>query len=365
MIPLFKVNLISKVLEHLKPIIDSGYIGEGSIVKQFEAKLSKYIGPNAITVNSGTSAIHLALRLCGVKNGTNVISTPMTCAATNMPILANGGKVIWCDINPRTGNIDPYKIRKLINRKTKAIICVHWAGYPCDLSELRRIEYQTDIPVIQDAAHAFGAKYKNNLISHWTRFTCFSFQAIKHLTTIDGGALVCRDNDDAKKAKLLRWYGMDREQSSCMRCEADVKHYGYKFHMNDVNAMIGLQGLRNVSLILAQHRLNADEFMKELCDLKRVKLLEQNKDIQSSNWIFTILVDCPSEFETYMRRNGIAASRVHIRNDIYSIFKCSKRRLKVLDEFAKHYISIPVGWWLSKEDRELIIETIKQYDKEK
>lgn len=259
MIPLLKVHMPEEVVEPLKDVLMSGYIGQGKVVDEFESRLGTMIGnPNVLTVNSGTSAIHLALRLANVGYGDEVISTPMTCSATNEPILERGAKIIWADIKPRTGEIDPNDIRRKITPKTKAIVCVHWGGYPCNLKAINTIAKEHGIKVIEDAAHAMLAEFGARYIGNHSDFVCFSFQAIKHMTTVDGGALFCHNRDDYKRGKLLRWYGLDRESSACFRCEQNIQEHGYKFHMNDVNATIGLVQLNYVREIVTKCQENGD-----------------------------------------------------------------------------------------------------------
>jgi dTDP-4-amino-4,6-dideoxygalactose transaminase len=347
-IKLFKV-FMPDVIEPLRETLFSGYIGEGERVKEFERDLSPWFGSeNILTVNSCTSAIQLALRLAGVKAGDEVISTPMTCTATNMPILALGGKIVWADINPWTGNIDPKDVAKKITEKTKAIVCVHWGGYPCDLDKLNEIAGQYGIKVIEDAAHAFGSQYHGRPIGSHSAFTCFSFQAIKTITTVDGGALVCKSKDDYERGKLLRWYGIDRNATTELRSDADIKEYGYKFHMNDVAATIGLEQLKYVSDNLKKTRRNALRY-EQFFLLNQCGLLH-SADRESSYWLYTIRVKNRDKFIKKMKDFGIATSRVLARNDLHTCFKDSRTSLPGLDEFDSEQVSIPVGWWVDEID---------------
>lgn len=363
MIPLFKVAIDETVSEDIKNVMLSGFIGQGSKVNEFETKLKPYIGDNVLTVNSGTSALHLALRLANVGFGDEVITTPETCTATNMPILERGGKIVWADINPYTGNISVESIRKNITTKTKAIMVVHWGGYPCDLEELHNIEVEFGIPVIQDSAHAFGATYKGKLISDWTSFCCFSFQAIKHLTTVDGGALVCQNKSDYDRGKLLRWYGIDRETNSkVFRCEGNIKEFGYKFHMNDINATIGLKQLTHIDAILNAHKTNAETYKDAILNCIPISNLNYKGDRVSSYWLYTIMVNDLFNFMSYMKEKEIMVSQVHARNDTHDAFKeFRKEGLIGVDEFCKHQVSIPVGSWLTSENINYIIKSILQY----
>ena len=206
-IPLFKVHMPKSVQEPLLEILFSGFIGQGPQVEKFEKILAKYIGnPYPLTVNSGTSALQLALRLAGIQLGDEVISTPMTCTATNMPILAAGAKIVWADIDRLTGNISAASIEEKITSKTKAIIAVHWGGYPCDMMAINAVAKKYNIKVIEDGAHAFGAEYMQQKIGNHSDYVMFSFQAIKHITTVDGGVLFVRTKEDYQRGKLLRWY---------------------------------------------------------------------------------------------------------------------------------------------------------------
>jgi dTDP-4-amino-4,6-dideoxygalactose transaminase len=359
-IPLFKVFMPESVLNPLASTLMSGYIGQGPKVDAFEAALASWFGnQNVLTLNSGTAALMLALRLANVGFGDDVISTAMTCTATNVPIAAMGANIIWADIDPMTGNIDPLDVERKITPKTKAIIAVHWGGYPCELDELNRIARKYNVKLIEDAAHAFGATYHDKPVGSISDFTCFSFQAIKHLTTVDGGALTCRDTESYKRGKLLRWYGIDREsERKDFRCEEDVAEYGYKFHMNDVNAAIGLEQLRYVQETLRKHRENAAYFRERLAGLPGLTLLDYQPDRAGSYWLFTVRVRNRLHFMQEMKNAGIVVSQVHARNDHHTMFKDFRRNLPGVDAFVEEQVSIPVGWWLTEEQRAHIADTV-------
>ena len=359
-IPLFKVHMPESVLESLAHTLLSGYIGQGPRVDEFEIQLARWFGnQNVLTLNSGTSALMLALRLAGVSFGDEVISTPMTCTATNVPIMAMGAKIVWADIDPLTGNIDPLDVERKITAKTKAIIAVHWGGYPCELDELNRVGRKYGVKIIEDAAHAFGATYQGRPIGSHSDFVCFSFQAIKHLTTVDGGALVCRNTNDYKRGKLLRWYGIDREtERKDFRCEEDVKEFGYKFHMNDVNATIGLEQLKYVSDVLRRHRENAAYYRERFQGLSGLTLLNYKSDREGSYWLFTVRVHNRLQFMEMMKDAGIVVSQVHARNDAHTMLAEFRRNLPGVDEFVDEQVSIPVGWWLTEKQRVYIADMV-------
>jgi len=368
MINLFSVHMPSSVDESLLKILHSGYIGQGIQVDKFEDALHPWMeNENVLTVNSGTTAIHLALKLAGVRQGDSVISTPMTCSATNTPIVMSGAHIRWADINPYSGNIDPSSIEELITPFTKAIVYVDWGGYPCELDSIRKIAEEYGIATIEDAAHALGAIYKDKLIGSISDYTCFSFQAIKHITTVDGGALCTKSKDDHKRGKLLRWYGIDRETNAQdLRCEINIFEAGTKWHMNDVSATIGIEQLKYIEGILTLHRANAAYYDVEFIarNIKRCTPLKYSNNRISSYWLYSILVDNKDEFKEFMAKKDIMTSAVHSRCDTHTCFQGAFKKSKLLgvDHFSQHQMSIPVGWWLTMEDREKIMDAIGEFD---
>lgn len=359
-IPLFKVFMPKSVRRPLLKTLFSGWIGQGPRVDEFENLLSKrFKTRQLVTVNSGTSALQLAVKLAGVKPDDEVITTPLTCTATNWAILACGGKLVWADVDELTANIDPKTIEPLIGKKTKAIMVVHWGGLPCDLDKIHAIAKKHKLKVIEDCAHAFGAAYKGRPIGTHSDFAAFSFQAIKNLTTVDGGLLIVKDPKQFKRAKRLRWFGIDRFNLES-NIKQNISEWGYKFQMNDVLATIGIEQLKYVDRIVKKNRANAEFYNRKLKNIPEVELLKTFPDRKSSYWLYTLKVDRRVDFIRKMKQRGIQVSRVHNRSDKYSTVKTFKRHLPQLDRFNKKNICIPVGWWLSKKERQYIVNMIKQ-----
>jgi dTDP-4-amino-4,6-dideoxygalactose transaminase len=364
MIPLFKVFINPQIDEELLKVIHSGWIGQGPKVAEFERALWKrFNNPNVLALSSGTHGLTLALRLAGVGPGDEVITTALTCTATNTPILQQFAKPIWVDIR-EDFNINPKDIEVKITEKTKAIICMHWGGYPCDMEEIAKISSDHgNIPIIEDAAHAYGSVYKNRLIGecYYSDYTMMSFQAIKHLTCVDGGALFTGMVDDYDRGKLLRWYGIDRETPRVdFRCEEDIKEWGYKFHMNDVCATIGLGNMEEVENNLAWTSTIAKRYDAEFSKVPGIKLTQIMPDRKSSYWLYTMQVDNRSEFINMMTRAGISVSRVHERNDKHTFTKDFRCALPTLDRVIEKMICIPCGWWLTNQDVDHIIRCIRK-----
>jgi perosamine synthetase len=367
--PLFKVQVDSKkAQENLAAVLASGYLNEGEQVIQLEQELSSFLSTKHLTlVNSCTSAITLALRIIGVGVGDEVISTAMTCVATNTPIINSGATLVWADIDLKTGMISVDDVEAKITERTRAIVIVDWAGAPADLKRFDELSQKYDVPVIQDAAHAFGAKYMDFPISDFTDFTCLSFQAIKHFTTGDGGALICRNQEDFALAKKLKWFGYDRDTVKDskgdwrgQKWDADIlpEEVGYKFNMNNVSAAIGLANLPNMPLILEKHRSNARELASRLEGHPKVIILESDIRSLSSNWVFTLRLDVSEKNRDRIIENlnaiGIGAGLVHLPNNRYSAFTNSRQPLKNTDLFASSQLSLPCGWWLDHDDIRII-----------
>jgi dTDP-4-amino-4,6-dideoxygalactose transaminase len=379
-IPLFKVFMSDEAVLKSSEILKSGFIGQGKVVDEFEKELSSFLGSDQIiTTNSATSAQHLALHLLkqnsdeyeSLKPGDEILTTALTCTATNWPILANGFNIKWVDIDPNTLNMDLDDLARKITAKTKAIIVVHWGGYPINLDKLKRIQYQAQQLygfkpiIIEDCAHAFGSERNGKKIgSESENLKVFSFQAIKHLTSGDGGALVIPSimKNFYNRAKKLRWYGIDRESHRRdFRCEPDIAEWGFKFHMNDINAAIGLANLKCVKEeIIKIHKENAAYYDTALKDVGGITLLDRDYLSDSASWIYSMLVEDRDEFQKMMESKGIMTSQVHQRNDIHSCVKEYRSILPNLDKLENRIISIPVGWWVTEKDRKYIVETIKQ-----
>jgi len=370
--PLFKVHLeTEQALQNLQEVFSSGFINEGEQVIKLESELGLYLGSQHLTlVNSCTSALTMALRIIGVGEGDEVITTAMTCVATNTPIVNSGAKIVWADINPNSGMISVADAESLISDRTKAVMVVDWAGTPADLKGFEKLSKKYSIPVIQDAAHAFGARLQGKPISDFADFTCFSFQAIKHFTTGDGGGLVCRNLDDHMLAKKLKWFGYDRDSVKDSKGEwkgqkwdADIlaKEVGYKFNLNNMSAAVGLANLPRMDFIIGKHRQNASHLSNLLRNHRKVQLLEIEEDAESSFWVFTLRLKVSEERRDAIIGNlnikGIGAGLVHLPNDRYSAFDEYKRELSGTNLFSTTQISLPCGWWLESTDIEFIAKS--------
>jgi dTDP-4-amino-4,6-dideoxygalactose transaminase len=357
-VPLFKVFMADDAPARVAETLTSGYVGEGPRVQEFEQAFGQLVGApssnHPLMLNSCTSALDLALHLAGVGLGSEVISTPMTCTATNGVIVNRGARIVWADVDPVTGLIDPDDVARKITRRTKAIMAVDWAGRSCDYRKLDMARrFESAISIIQDAAHNVFVDMDNR-----GDYVAWSFQAIKHLTTGDGGALLV-PAAQRDRARLLRWYGLDRESSADFRCSQDIREVGFKYHMNDIAASIGLANIPHTPWVVDQHRANAAYYLENLRDVPGV--ICPPADPGASWWLFCVLCSDRDGLIAHLKERGIASSPVHARNDKHPAFSFPNGPLPGVDRFAASEVALPVGWWLTERDRLDVVCAVKEW----
>ncbi|MBI2049655.1 DegT/DnrJ/EryC1/StrS family aminotransferase [Candidatus Roizmanbacteria bacterium] len=369
-IPNFKPFVPQESIDNVIKTLKTDWIGgDGPQVKQFEQKIAKIIkNENVLALNSGTSALQLALRLAGVRGG-EVVTTPMTCFATNAAIVNEGAIPIWADIDPETGNIDPSDIDKKITKKTKAIMVVHWGGAPCEVDLINKIALSHNLIVIEDAAQALGSEYAGKPIGSHSDFVAFSFQAIKMINTADGGLLATKKKKDAKRGKTLRWYGIDREEriwdTRYSFWEYPITEVGYKMQMTDVNASIGLGQLPYLKKLLEHRRKLASLYEKALAKNNTIYAQKILSEAKPNYWMFTVICDNQKtklNLCKTLNKIGVKAEEAHRRNDIYPVFKKYKReQLPGVTHFNDNHLIIPVGHWVSEQKAKEIAETLASF----
>jgi dTDP-4-amino-4,6-dideoxygalactose transaminase len=269
--------------------------------------------------------------------------------------------------------LNPQDVARKITNRTKAVMAVAWAGTPPQLQELREICLRAGVKFILDAAHAFDAGYRGAPVHEWADHTCYSFQAIKHFTTGDGGALVCLNPDDHRRAKALKWFGLDRDRAKDdkgnwkgQQWDVDIEEVGYKFNMNNVAAAIGLAQLEHVNEIVAFHRVNAHLYDDLFEGCSAVTPTVRPAGAESSFWVYTMKVDpnrsrlTRDELLKALNAEGIMAGVVHVPNDGYVAFRPFRADLPGVREFSSNQFNLPCGWWLSDNDVRHIASRVKE-----
>jgi len=309
--------------------------------------------------NSGTAALHLAYILAGIKKGDEVISTVLTCTATHHPLLWMKAKIRFADIEPDTLNIDPKDVNKKITKKTKAIIVTHLGGLIANVSRINN----SNVPVVEDACQALGAKGVGK-----ADYTCFSFQAIKGLTTGDGGMLVVKTKEDYKRAKKLRWFAIDREQKIKQKWQAwnrrgitfDQTEPGYKYQPTDIDAAIGLANLKIFDKYQNYRKKLVRIYRDKLRNISGVKLLKEGN---SANWLFMIKVIKGDRdgLADHLLKKGVETNVAHIRNDIFTAFGGKRQHLSNMNKIEMQYICLPLNPKVSEENVKYICKAIREY----
>ena len=334
------------------------FIASGICHSQLHAINSTKVKIPSLLGHEGTGLV--------VKTGKNVVSSPMTCIASNTPIINLGGSIKWADVDPNNGMVTVETIKKKIDKNTVAVSFVNWGGVIAEIDKIYNYCKSKNILVIQDAAHSFLAKYKNIPICYFADFTCYSFQAIKHFTCGDGGAIISKSLSHYQKSKKLKWFGYDREnskdkQGNWKKPQEDVdileNDVGFKFNMNNVSAAIGLGEVNKVNSTISKHIKNAELYTSIFKNNYKIKSIKQNSNAKSVYWVYTIILDKSlnrGKIIKELKKFGIASGQIHIPNDLYSCFKKYKTKLPGVREFAKRQLNLPCGWWLQPKDIKFI-----------
>lgn len=359
-IPVIKVRMPPReqLMPALERVLYSGMIGEGEEVYTFEREFAELFQlPNALAMSSGTGALHVAFLACGVGAGDDVITTAMTAEPTNTTILQIGARPVFADVEPDTGNLDPAAVERAITPATKAICVVHYAGYPADVQALRAIANRHGIALIEDCAHALGARTGGMPIGTVGDAAIFSFQAIKHMTSVDGGVLSLRDPAKLDLARRLRWFGL---RKGVARTEVDITVPGFKYNMNNVTAVVGRQQLAGIGDAIARHIDNGRYFDRAFAQIPGAMPAHVSAGSEPSYWLYTLLCDDAAAVETALVAAGITASKLHRPNHLHTVFAPYAGPMPGLDRFYDRLLHLPCGWWVSDADRERIVAVVAE-----
>jgi UDP-4-amino-4,6-dideoxy-N-acetyl-beta-L-altrosamine transaminase len=353
-------------------VLKSDWITTGPKIGEFEKDICSYVGcKNAVAVNSGTSALDIAVGALNLPKGSEIITTPFTFVATSNSILYNGLKPVFADIRMDTRNINPEDIRRKITDKTKAIIYVDYAGHPCDVKEIKKIADENDLLLIEDACHALGASYLGEKIGNFADITVFSFHPVKPITTGEGGAAVTNNPDLAKSMLILRSHGIDKDAEARFGPNAgwayDVKTLGRNYRMTDIQATLGISQLKKLDNYIERRTEIArlyNEFFSEIEFLETPIVKEEAK----SGWhIYTVLLKDidRDDFFKHMRNKGIGVN-VHyipIYNFTYyrNNFKIDTDMFPVTENVFKRIVTLPLFPKMKSDQLEYIIQTVKGY----
>lgn len=367
---------IDGILMDLKEIMETGWTGLNGKTEQFEKAFAAEVKANfAVGVNSATAALHLALVVAGVKAGDEVITTPMTFVSTNNAILYQNAVPVWCDVNGDMA-IDYNEIPALITEKTKAIMVVHYSGLPVyGMEYIYDIAEKHNLWVIEDAAHACGAYYDETIPvgsnPYQKSLTCFSFHSVKNLNTADGGMIATNFKHVADKLKKLRWLGIDKSTfvrsikpgNKGYNWMYNVDMLGYKYHMNDITAVIGLNQIKYLMSENAYRKILVDRYKQKL-EKTNVDYVGKQADSDfydtrvSSNHMFVIKVDNRNSLIKKLNENNVFPGVHYFPNHLYPIYKKYYRKLVTTETQWLKLISLPLHLEMTIDDVDYICDII-------
>jgi perosamine synthetase len=363
-VALFKPVIREEAIAEVGEVLRSGWLGLGPRTAAFERAFAAYVdAPHCVGVSSCSAALRLALHLLDLPPGSEVVTTPLTFVGANQVILHEGLVPVFADIQRDTGNLDPASVAERISERTGAVLTLHYGGYPCDLDELYALAKEAGVPVIEDCAHAAGASYRGRRIGSHGDLHAFSFHAVKNLPTGDGGCLTVRREDQAERARRLRWFGIDtdtyaRASGKSYRWDYAVDELGFKHHMHDIQAAIGLAQLEYLDADNARRREVGARYRRGLAGVDGIELLREDGDRVSSQHLFCILAERRNELVDALAARGIDTG-VHYRPSYdYPIF--DGEPLPAVEEFWHRAVSLPMHVALTDEQVEAVIAAIRE-----
>ena len=369
MIPIFRPSMGEEEIEAVAEVLKSGWIGLGPKTKEFEERFAEYIGTEyAVALNSCTAALHLALNVLGINSG-EVITTPITFVSTAHAIIYNNATPVFADVQEDTLNIDPVDIERKITEKTKAIIPVHYGGHVCDMDEILDIASEHDLYVIEDAAHACGAEYKGKKAGSLSDIGCFSFHAVKNLATGDGGMITTNDEGVYEKLLKLRWLGINKStyqrDAKGYSWYYDVESVGFKTHMNDITAAIGLVQLKKLDKMNAKRREIVKRYNEAFEDFDWIEMPVEKEYVKSSlhNYAIKVNKGDRNELIAHLAEKGVSAGVHYMPLYIHPIYK--KLRVEgncpIADSVWRKVVILPLYPDMTEKDVEIVVKGVKGF----
>jgi perosamine synthetase len=368
MIPVFRPCMGDAEVNAVAEVLRSGWIGLGPKTREFENRFAEYLGVrHAVAVNSATAALHLALHVMEVSGG-EVISTPMTFVSTNHAILYNHAEPVFCDIEPDTLNMDVGKAASLPSPRTKAILVVHYGGHAVDMDPVMDLARRHNLKVIEDVAHGCGGSYKGKKLGAIGDIGCFSFHAVKNLATGDGGMITTNEDAIYQHLLKLRWVGITKDTWS--RADNDARQYawyynveelGYKYHMNDISAAIGLVQLDKLERMNDRRRALAKHYSKLLAGTPGIEL-PVTKPYVTTHACHNYVIKTTNRdaLNAALKDEGIATGVHYIPNNHYDMYRNFRGLTPVSSDVWKRLLTLPLYPDLQESDVERIVATIRR-----
>lgn len=369
LIPVFRPSITQEEIDAVTNVMKSGWLGLGPVTEQFENALAQEFGvDHVVALNSGTAALHLAVDLLHLKPEDEVIVPTITFVSTAHVVGYCGAKVVFADVEEDTLCINTGDVRRKITDRTKAIIPVHYGGHPCEMSELQEIAQERNVTLIEDAAHACGANYEAQKIGSISPMTCFSFHAVKNLTCGEGGAIFTNNSLWARRLREMRWLGISKDtytRSSPDRVYAWqywVNELGYKYHMHDISAAIGLVQLKRLEENNSKRRQIVRKYMEGFAGHSWIELPPEHPNVRSAWHIFHIKVPDRDRLVAHLKRNGIAPGVHYYPAHMHPYYAALQSQCPIAEEIWKRIVSLPLFPDMTDEQIHHVIETVISFE---
>ena len=367
MLPVSRPSIGSEELEEVKKVFDTGWLGLGAVVYEFENRIKKYLGAkNVIAVNTGTTALHIALDAFGITEGDEVIVPSLTFCACIQVITALRSIPVFCEVDPDTLNIDIEDVRKKITPKTKAIIPVHYCGNACDMDSLLDIGRKHSILIIEDAAHAFGSSYKGKKIGSFGDVTCFSFDPIKNITCGEGGAVVCSDDAIAEEIRRKRILGIDKDTWHRYKNERswfyEVTTQGYRYHMSNINAAIGLAQFKKFESFIHRKKEIVQKYNDAFMNIDGLKRLSWDlNETAPFTYIIRVLNGAREDLIEFLKEKGVGTGVHYIPNHLHPFFRPFATSLPITEKIGEEILTLPLYSDMTDQDVDIVIQSVTSF----
>ncbi|MEX1030823.1 MAG: DegT/DnrJ/EryC1/StrS aminotransferase family protein [Paenibacillaceae bacterium] len=371
LIPVLQPSIGQEEIDAVAEVLRSGWLGLGPRTEQFERQFASFADSRfAVALNSGTAALHLALDVLQIGPGDEVIVPSITFISTVHAVSYVGATPVFADIELDTMNISVEDIERKITNRTKAVIVVHLAGHPCDMDAIHELAKTRGIKVVEDAAHACGAEYKGRRIGSISDMTCFSFHAVKNLTTGEGGAITCNAEWMDRRIREKRWVGISRDtwmRSSNAKVYAwqyYVNEVGFKYHMNDLQAAIGVVQLAKLSQLNGRRREIAKTYSEALKDLDWIELPQEHSYAKSSWHLFQIKLnkdDLRDRLITHLQEVNIASGVHYYPCHLHPCYIHLQAIVPISSEIWKRILTLPIHPNVTNDDLDRIIDRIRAF----
>jgi perosamine synthetase len=365
MIPVFRPCYDDREVAAMRETLLSGWVGLGPRTAEFEKRFASFIGvPCAVGLNSATAALHLAMHVAAVK-GREVITSPMTFVSTNHAILYEGGTPVFCDVEEDTMNMDVRRAEALITPKTAALICVHYGGRSCDMDRLLDLCGSRGIMLIEDCAHGAGGRYKDRPLGSMGAMGCFSFHAVKNIATADGGMVTTSDPSMDARLRRLRWLGISADTFARGRREYswqyDVVELGFKCHMNDIMATLGLVQLGKIDAMNDRRRALTAAYDRELAGVGDLRPLAHRDYQFNAAHNYVVRTDSRDALNSYLKDLDISTGVHYYPNHMYDMYREYYRPCPVAEREWKRLLTLPLYPDLKDDEQAMVIGSIRKF----